>query len=146
MLVGHAGSAERRGYRLFLAKIHLHLSGNGERVRAACPPIEAYAGPSNAIPSPLLTCPVAPPTREQICGVVQYVRTGTPSCGGNGSERAAEPGCGKRKARHTLDGVLTEREINAWLKDVGGDDAMLEELLSVESLDGSDSGATAGSL
>ena len=110
----------------------------GQWRAGAYPPIEAYAGPSEPILTCLLTRSVAPSACEQVCGVVQYVRTGTPSrCSGGSSERAAEPGCGKRKARHTIDGVLTEREISAWLKDVGGDDAMLEELLSV---DGSDSG------
>ena len=134
MLDRRAGTSEPR-YRLFLAQIHLHLSDGGER---ACHRRPKRRGLHPSSSSSFLTWLVhRPRAREQVCGVVCYMSTGT-ARRGDGGEKCGEPGGGKRKAGHAIDGMITQHELSAWLKDVGGDDVMLEELLSVglQSTDG----------
>lgn len=63
-------------------------------------------------------------------GVVQYISMHTARRSG---EQCGKPVRDKRKTGRAIDGMVTQHELNAWLKDVGGDDAMLEELLSFES-------------
>ena len=76
--------------------------------------------------------------REQVCGVVRYVPMNSVrrSSAGSGAASREQSGHGKRKAHHALDGIVSQHELNAWLVDMGDDaDAMLEELLSVDSSD-----------
>lgn len=141
MLVGRGEDESKQRYRLFLAQIHLHLSSGGGRVghRRLHRRFVHLSSPL-ASSDLLLIWPMARCAREQVCGIVQYTPMRTARRGGGGSEECDEHGRGKRKARLALEGIVTQHDLDAWLKDVGGDDVMLEELLSVESADGWDVG------